>query len=301
MHASSCARVKKHPLLIVLLVAAVAVAAAFGLSLALHGEAAAPPQAVQTVVSLSPPITETLFEIGAGELVIGRSDYCDFPPPALALPTCGTALTPNSEAIVRLGPGLIIADESKGTPRDEIARLGNAAFLPWLTAEDIVASTRKLGALTGHIEEANKLADDLAAALSRRAPENAPRVLLVMTPSPGKLEPITFFRRNSIHGRMLEAAGGRNVVDYDETGVPVISAERLISLDPDIIIVIDLNDELPANQRAQILHDWQSLAPLTAVKHGRIGVLHGKHFYGAGRRLLRAIEELQAEIERLKP
>ncbi|MEZ5993614.1 MAG: ABC transporter substrate-binding protein [Planctomycetota bacterium] len=301
MHASSRMRVKNQPLILVLVIAVVAIAAAVGLSFLFSTDQPEPVPAKRTVVSLSPPITETLFEIGAGDQVIGRSDYGFFPPQVEKLPKCGTALFPNSESIVRLGPGLIIADESRGTPRDEIGALGNAAFLPWLSAEDIISSTRKLGELTGHIEEANKLADDLAEALYRDAPDNAPRVLLVMTPTPGKVVPITFFRRNSIHGQILEAAGGKNAADYDETGVPEMSAERAIELDPDIIIVIDMHDELPDGRRAQILADWQTLKPLTAVKQSRVGVLHGEHFYGAGRRLLRAIIELRAEIERLKP
>lgn len=299
MHAFSCVRVKKQPLILVLIAAAVAIGAGVGLSFLFTTDA--PDTQGNGIVSLSPPITETLYEIGAGDQLIGRSDWCMFPPEAQELPKCGTALLPTSEAIVRLQPGLIIADESQGTPRDEIAALGKAEFLPWLTAEDIIASTRKLGELTGHIEEANRLADDLSDALTRKAFANAPRVLLVMTPTAGKLEPITFFRRNSIHGRMLEAAGGRNAADFDETGVPILSAERLIQLDPDIIIVIDLSDDLPEAQRSQILSDWQKLKPLSAVQQARIGVLHGQHFYGAGRRLLRAIDELRVEIQRLKP
>ncbi|MCA8915777.1 MAG: ABC transporter substrate-binding protein [Planctomycetes bacterium] len=291
---------KNHPLIAVTVAALLAIGAGVAISFAFSGPEQAPPSEATTVVSLSPPITETLFEIGAGGLVIGRSDYCQFPPQVADLPPCGTALSPNGEAIVRLSPGLIIADASVSTPRDEISKLGKAAFMPWLTAEDIISSTRELGRLTNHIEEANKLADDLAAALQRRASADAPRVLLVMTPTPGKLGPITFFRRNSIHGRMLEAAGGRNAADYDETGVPIMPAEKVLQLDPDVIIVIDLDDDLPENRKQQILHDWSTLAPLTAVQQGRVGVLNGQHFYGAGRRLIRAVDELRAEIQRLR-
>ncbi|MCB9895587.1 MAG: ABC transporter substrate-binding protein [Planctomycetes bacterium] len=291
---------KNHPLIVVVVAAVLAIGLAVGLSLAFHKPEPEAPPTARTVVSLSPPITETLFEIGAGDQVIGRSDYCQFPPQVEDLPKCGTALSPNAEAIVRLAPGLIVADSSVSTPKDGIGKLGPAAFLPWLTAEDIINSTRELGRLTDHVVEADKLANDLAEALSRRAPGDAPRVLLVMTPTPGKLSPITFFRRNSIHGRMLEAAGGRNAADFDETGVPIMPAETVIELDPDMIIVIDLDDELSDNRKQQILHDWGTLEPLSAVKRGRIGVLHGQHFYGAGRRLLRAIDELRAEIQRLQ-
>jgi iron complex transport system substrate-binding protein len=292
---------KKHPFFAVALIAVVAIAGALGLALLLPEDDQAPIAASTTVVSLSPPITETLFEIGAGGQVVGRSDYCDFPPQVEALPPCGTALTANGEAIIKLRAGLIIADQSQGTKREQISQLGNAAFLPWLTAEDVISSTRELGRLTGHIDDANKLADELHAALNRRPAADAPRVLLVITPTPGKLGPITFIKRNSIHGRMLEAAGARNVADYDVPGVPTISTERVIELDPDIIIVLGIEDDMPPNRRAQIVADWGQLAPLRAVQQGRVGVISGKHLYGAGRRLLRAISDLSAEIERLNP
>jgi len=54
------------------------------------------------IVSLAPAVTETLFAIGAGGLVVGISDYCNYPPEALGLPRLGTSITPNYEAIARL-------------------------------------------------------------------------------------------------------------------------------------------------------------------------------------------------------
>ena len=105
--ARSAAVMKKHPLIIVALVAAVAVAAALGLSLLMPANVQAPVEPGTTLISLSPPITETLFEIGAGDQVVGRSDYCDFPPQVKDLPPCGSALQANAEAIIRLRAGLI--------------------------------------------------------------------------------------------------------------------------------------------------------------------------------------------------
>lgn len=79
MHASSRMRVKNQPLILVLVIAVVAIAAAVGLSFLFSTDEPEPVPAKGTVVSLSPPITETLFEIGAGDQVIGRSDYGVFP------------------------------------------------------------------------------------------------------------------------------------------------------------------------------------------------------------------------------
>lgn len=295
---------KKHPLILVIFVALLATGAAVGLSFAFERPAPAPrhpDEPARRIVSLMPPVTETLFEIGAGDRVVGRTEWCKYPPEAERLPLCGSALTPDSETIVRLKPDLILANSGQGTARDKLNALGNAQFLPWLTAEDVVASTRKLGELTGKTTEADSIADELQSTLFVPAPEHGPRVLVVIAQATHSLDSVTFIRRDSLHGRMLNAAGGVNVVNEEISGTPVISMERVIELDPDIILVLDIRDEVGADVRAAILDDWSRLTPLTAVKNGRVGVLNGSHFYGAGRRLIRAVEDLRRAINELKP
>lgn len=293
---------KNHPLILVIVIAVLATGAGLGLSLLFQTDASVqdtPPPA-RKIVSLMPPITETLFEIGAGDQVIARSKWCKHPPEALDLPTCGSALTPNTERIVELQPHLILANASQATARDKLSGIGRAEFLPWLTAEEMIASTRKLGKLTGHTEEATELADELERELLKPPPKNAPRVLLVIGQDSGEGR-ISFLRRDSLHGQMLNAAGGVNAVSETVTGVPNLSIERVIELDPDIVIVLEMRDELSDESRAGIAWFWRRIEPLTASRTGRVVVLNGQHFYGAGRRLIRAVRELRAEIKRLNP
>ncbi|MBV8137758.1 MAG: hypothetical protein JO121_19340, partial [Deltaproteobacteria bacterium] len=49
----------------------------------------------QRIVSLTPSVTEILFALGAGDEVVGVSQYSDFPPQAARLPRVGSFLTPN--------------------------------------------------------------------------------------------------------------------------------------------------------------------------------------------------------------
>ena len=63
----------------------------------------APPR---RVVSLVPSITETLFELGAGDDVVGITDFCIFPPD-LALPRLGGTKNPRVEEIRALKPDLV--------------------------------------------------------------------------------------------------------------------------------------------------------------------------------------------------
>jgi len=250
------------------------------------------------LVSLSPAITETLFEIGAGPDLVGVSDYCDFPEAAKHLPRTGTALTPGYEAIVRLEPTLILCEDAASTPRRELSALGVTKFVRWLSLEDIVASTRLLGALTGHAEAADALAKKLWDGLAVAENPSGPRVLAVLGEGSGKLSEIYFIKKNSIHGAALRAAGARNAFAEDVAGVPRLSIEELLHLDPDAIIVL-LAPTSNAPSDAQVLHDYDALEPLKARENRRISVLKTDAAYADGPRILTLKEQLEREVARL--
>jgi len=289
----------RNPILIVLALALLCGALALLAAWLLPAREPPPaPEGPPRIVCLIPPITDTLFQIGAGEHVVGRSDYCEYPPKVLALPTCGTTLHPNLEAIARLEPTLIVGENSVQAARGQLGSLARAVFLPWLTRDDVVDSTRELGRLTGRDQAANELADELAAALPRAPGPGAPRVLLAMPHQIGRMHSVWFLRRNCLHGSVLHAAGGRNAVDEDITGTPSLSLERVLELDPDVVIVLHAAFELADSDRDRLLADWRELKTLRAAREGRIGVLHGRLIYPAGRDILTLIEILRAEIAR---
>lgn len=61
------------------------------------------------VISLSPALTELIYELGYEDALVGVSAQCDFPDEARALPTCGTAQLPDMEQIKKLKPELIFS------------------------------------------------------------------------------------------------------------------------------------------------------------------------------------------------
>ncbi len=254
----------------------------------------------QRFVSLSPAITETLFAIGAGPELVGVSDYCNYPEAAKTLPRTGTALTPNYEAIVRLSPSMILCEAAASTPKRELGALGVTKFLPWLSLEDIVASTRLLGALTSHATGADVLASKLWDGLAVAEAPSGPRVLVVLGEGTGKLSEIYFIKRNSIHGAALRAAGARNAVAEDIPGVPRLSIEELLRLDPDAIIVL-VAATADAPSEAQVVHDYEALEPLTALKNRRVCVLKSEDAFANGPRVLTLAEQLRQKISQLFP
>ncbi len=72
--------------------------------------------APETVVSLSPALTEIMTELGASDKLIAVSDYCDNEG---GLPTVGSPANPDIDAIIELAPELLIT-QSPIASTDEV-------------------------------------------------------------------------------------------------------------------------------------------------------------------------------------
>jgi iron complex transport system substrate-binding protein len=247
-----------------------------------------------SIVSLTPAVTETLFAIGAGSRVAGVSDYCDYPSQVAGLPRLGTALTPNFERIAGLRPDLIVSDLSVASDKTRLDSLGPTLRLPWLSLSEIANSTRQLGRFTGDDARANALAARLEQRLSVPPPPAGPRVLLVLAGESAGIDPVWFIRKNSMHGAALHAAGGRNAVPEEVHAMPRISLERVIALDPDLIVLLT-----GKNAGDGVLDSWRKLHVLSAVKNAGIGVLPGKQAFAHGPRILDFADALERELRRL--
>jgi len=125
-------------------------------------------------------------------------------------------------------------------------------------------------------------------------------VLVVLGEGTGKLSEIYFVRRNSIHGAALRAAGARNAVPGDVTGVPRLSIEELLRLDPEAIIVL-VAPTPSGPSDADILQDYEALEPLTARKTNRIAVLKSDEAFANGPRVLTLTEHLKQKLAELFP
>ena len=63
----------------------------------------------ERIISLTPNITETIYALDAGDKLVARSNYCNYPAICLEKPSIGDLTNPNIEDIVALKPDLIIA------------------------------------------------------------------------------------------------------------------------------------------------------------------------------------------------
>ncbi len=85
------------------------------------------------VVSLVPSLTESMFELGFGEAVVGITDYCIYPEAALqGLPRLGGPKNPRIEEIIKLKPDLVLANQEENTPKT-LEALEAAGIRVWVS------------------------------------------------------------------------------------------------------------------------------------------------------------------------
>ncbi len=253
-----------------------------------------PPERAKRIVSLAPAITETLVAMGAADRIVAIDDHCVFPPEVTGLPRMGTAFSPNYEDIVALEPDAILLPRLDGVSTRDLEQLAPTQMLPWTSLEEVTASTRAIGALVGLEENADALAQTIEASLAPSTRPDPPRVLLAFSPTTEGLSEVWFMKENSLHGKALRSAGALNVMDQPVGGPPVLSLERVLELDPDMVIVL-VRDHGDAKS---VLKEWKALARLRAVRQKEIHVVEDRGLYVPGPRIVKLSASLKALVDR---
>lgn len=249
------------------------------------------------IVSLSPALTETMFALGVDPEVVGVSDFCHAPPAVETRPRVGTIFSPKFEAIVQVRPTLIVAERIAGTRVEDLAKLSETATYPWLTYDDVIQSTGALGRKLGRGPAAERLIESYRSVLAIPAATLRPRVFLALAHVPGQLGEVWFIRRNSIHGRALEAVGAENAVARDIIGPPRIGLEAVIALDPEAIIVL----EPVEHGHPGLLDDWRRITALQAIRQGRLALIAAPELEVPGPRIEQFVKRLRQTLRAMNP
>jgi iron complex transport system substrate-binding protein len=231
------------------------------------------------IVSTAPSITEALFALGLGDEVVGVSRFCNFPAAVQKLPKVGTYLAPDGEAIARLTPDLVILQRVSSELTNRLQAL-HIAFIevPHGTLNDVYTGIALIAKAAAVPEQANVLIDrmkhDLAAIQTKAKELPSPRVLMIINRRPGMLADLTAVGPDSYLQKLLEVAGGTNVLATP--GLPLyprISLETVLRDDPDVILDLSGQQESEAERQAassQVLALWRQNPQLSAVRNGRV-------------------------------
>jgi iron complex transport system substrate-binding protein len=199
----------------------------------------------ERVVSLSPAITEIVFALGAGDRLVGGTDFDDYPAEAPALPDVATYQGVLMEQLVALDPDLVLASGMGLTPDADIARmreLGYPVVTTYATSvDDVMTDIALIGTALG--EDASAAATTLTADMAADLDHIATLAAATGT------DPRTFYETGdqpelygvapgSFAADIVERAGGEAITTGDPN-VWSMPLEQLVAADPEVILLGD--------------------------------------------------------------
>jgi iron complex transport system substrate-binding protein len=241
------------------------------------------------IVSLLPSFTEILFAIGAGDRVVGRTTWCDYPPEALAVPSVGDGMPPSVEAVAARSPDLVVLYRSgpNVTAAEQLERLGIRTVLFDLNRlEELGPAARRIGVLTGQVEQAESLARVMDSLVSEPLAPSTQTLVFIVWDNP----PIVI-GAGSYLDRLAALAGARNV--FHDLGSPSaqVSIETIAARDPDFVAILS-DSAVPPRYASR--PEWRVVR---AVRERRFLFLPGQLFGRPGPRAAQAIRELRRRLE----
>ena len=194
------------------------------------------------IVSLGPAATEIIYAIGAQDLLVARTDLCDYPPEAAEKPSVGgfAGNTLSLESIISYEPTLVylFAEMHEGFVKP-LQDLGIQVYRSNATSIEAVKNeVLDLGKLTGHEKQAQKVVKEMDEKISRTEKMYKAKV------ADGKLptvywevwhSPMMSCGKNSFMGDIIAKAGGKNIFADEEQAYPMVSEEAVLLANPDFI------------------------------------------------------------------
>ncbi len=250
-----------------------------------------------TIIALSPHIVEMLYDIGAGEQIIGTTAHADYPEQAKKIPRIGNYVRLQLERVIELQPDLIIAWKS-GNPSDDLARLEqlgfNIVYSQPNTFKDIAQEMRHFANITGHTKQGELISQAFEDGLKKVKQEYKDKSEIT-----GFYElwsrPLTTVAKNSWPQQFLNTCRIKNPFKQVNTPYPQVNIEQILPSTVQLII-----QPLSVNQTEREGFNWQDWPLIPAVAKKQIIQPDADAIHRMTLRSLTALTELCADIDQIR-
>lgn len=258
------------------------------------------------IVALSPSSVEIVYQLGLEDQLVGVSRFSNFPPEAKDQEVVGGYLDLDFEKVVRLQPDTVILLREQKALAGRLEQLGIQTLMI-----DHASTTGITDSITGIGREFGK--EKLAATITGDIRERLDRIKAALPPSTQKPRVLISIDRDTSapHPDHLIAAG-REGVHQEYLGMvgalnaytgpaayPSLSREKLIHLDPDIIIDLIPPDTFHQIGEKKLLAQWEAYPELRPVRNGHIIFLHEHRHMIPGPRFVDTVEAIYRAIKSL--
>lgn len=240
----------------------------------------------ERVVALTASDCEILYALGAGDLLVGRGEYCDYPAEVLDVPSVQSGYDTNIEQIIALEPQVLLMSTMAQT-EEQVQQLEAAGVHVVVSdAQDIegtYTAINMIGELTGKQAEAASIVESMQKTFDEiraNAGDGTKSVYF-------EVSPLQYGLWTAGSGTFMDEIAnmlGLTNCFADVTGWGEISEEQVLERNPDYIVTISMYYGEGPTPEEEILSrtGWENV---TAVKDGKILNLQNNELSRPGPRL----------------
>ena len=227
---------------------------------------------VERAVALTASDCEIIFALGAGDILVGRGEYCDYPAEVFEIPSVQSGYDTNIEQIIDLEPEVLFMSTMAQT-EEQVAQLENAGIKVVVSdAQDIegtYTAISMIGEILGKTEEANEVIDGMKAVfeeIQANKLDGTKTIYFEVSPLQWGLWTAG---TSSFMSEIAEMMGLRNCFDDISDSWAAISEEQVLERNPDFILTITMYYGEGPTPEEEIMGraGWENV---TAVKNGDI-------------------------------
>ncbi len=248
----------------------------------------------QKIITLAPNLTEFIYELGAENLLIGNTTFCNYPEEAKNVEKVGDLLTVDFEKIISLKPDLIfitVEGNSKNT-YNKLKEYGIKVFVSnprdfigiKKTFRDFSEIFKKEETVERKITQWNSIVQEIKKARDKSVSNSA--MFLI------SLKPIMLAGGNTFVNEFLRLCNLRNIADDSEVNYPLFSREEILSQNPEYIVNSFMNKNIVEDIK-KAYPEWESL---DAIRKGMIITVDPDLFFRPGPRFVTALEILNQKL-----
>jgi iron complex transport system substrate-binding protein len=249
---------------------------------------------VEKIVALTAADCEILFALGAGDTVIGRGEYCDYPAEVTAVPSVQSGYDTNIEQIIALGPDAVIMS-TMAQSKEQIASLENAGIKVIVTEapdiESVYQTITLIGTVVGKNDEASVIIDSMKKAfddIKAKVPAGEEKTVYF------EVSPLEYGLYAAGSGTFMDELAtmlGLKNIFADMSGWVQVSEEQVIERNPDFIVTTTMSYEGSIDPVEEVLsrNGWDVI---TGIKNSTVYNADSNTITRPGPRLAEAANEL---------
>ena len=255
----------------------------------------------EKIITLSPAINEIVFALGMGDKVIANTDFCDFPLESKKIEKVGGYGSVSLEKVLKLNPSTIINQSYDKKLNQDLSSLGfKTSVYNSNNIEDIEFTIRDLGDKFDKNIEAKKLNDDIENSL--KSIENIiknQKILIVISPQ-NTLSSQIYVAGNFVYFEdIIKKSQNQNAYQSSLKSQPVINSEKIISLNPDIIVLLAPFLENEETKQEDMKKMWEKL-PINASKQKNIYIIDKLYSGIPSHRVKNLIDDFKEILENVR-